>query len=106
MRRLLPLGVVLVGVVLLGLGAACGDAGQPPAAPGAPIDPPKPNDDLAKMMEASPTPTPPAVTAEAAPTASASAPPAVSASAAPTAAPKKGEPKKPAKKAEDVPKKP
>lgn len=57
------------------LSAACGDAGQPPAAPGAPIDPPRENPDLAAMMEASPsTPATTAPAPEPAPTASASAP--------------------------------
>lgn len=83
---------------------ACGDAGQPPAAPGYPIDPPRQNEDLAAMLAspsepATPEPEP---TATATASAAASAAPTATASAAATAAPKeKKQPpaeKKPAEK--------
>lgn len=47
-------GAVFGSIVALST-LACGEAGPPPAAPGAPIDPPRQNEDLAKMMEATPS---------------------------------------------------
>jgi hypothetical protein len=85
-----------VSSALLGLAGClallgCGDAGQPPAAPGYPIDPPRQNEDLAAMLAspsepAKPDPQP---TATATATVAASAAPTATATAAATAAPKK-----------------
>lgn len=95
------LRLAVAGAVLTLSALACGDAGPPPAAPGVPIDPPKQNEDLAKMMEATPaepaSATPPPA-AEPQPTASASAPPAAAAAPEKKPAEKKPAEKKPAEK--------